>query len=38
LKYRPHPDFVGVDAFTFIVTDGVNISEAGSIKLNVTAP
>ena len=38
LKYRPHPDFVGVDAFTFIVTDGVNISEAGSIKINVTAP
>lgn len=37
LKYRPHPDFTGVDAFTFIVTDGVNVSDAGSIKLTVTA-
>ena len=35
LTYRPHADFAGVDGFTFVVTDGVNVSEAGSIQLNV---
>jgi len=37
LKYHPHPDFAGVDGFTFIVSDGVKTSEAGSVQLNVTA-
>ena len=34
LKYRPHPDFVGVDGFTFVVSDGVNVSQAGSVQLD----
>lgn len=38
LKYHPRPDFTGVDGFTFIVTDGVNVSDAGSVQLNVEAP
>ena len=38
LVYRPHPDFVGVDGFTFIVSDGANASKAGSIQLTVAAP
>jgi uncharacterized repeat protein (TIGR03806 family) len=35
LKYRPHPDFVGVDGFTFVVSDGVNVSQAGSVQIEV---
>ena len=35
LMYRPRPDFVGVDAFTFVVSDGVKVSDAGSIQLTV---
>jgi uncharacterized repeat protein (TIGR03806 family) len=35
LKYRPRPDFAGVDGFTFIVSDGVNVSDAGSVQLTV---
>lgn len=35
LVYRPRPDFKGVDAFTFVVTDGTNVSEAGTIQLTV---
>jgi uncharacterized repeat protein (TIGR03806 family) len=35
LKYRPHPDFVGVDGFTFVVSDGVNVSPAGSVQIEV---
>jgi len=38
LAYVPHPDFVGVDGFTFVVGDGVNSSEAGSVQLTVVAP
>jgi hypothetical protein len=38
LIYQPHPDFVGVDAFTFIVTDGANTSKAGTVQLTVAAP
>jgi hypothetical protein len=38
LIYRPHPDFAGVDGFTFIVSDGANVSKAGSIQLTVAAP
>ncbi len=37
LMYRPRPDFVGVDGFTFIVTDGVKVSPAGSVQLTVVA-
>jgi mono/diheme cytochrome c family protein len=37
LKYHPHPDFAGIDGFTFIVSDGANMSEAGSVQLNVMA-
>jgi mono/diheme cytochrome c family protein len=35
LKYRPHPDFVGVDGFTFVVSDGANVSQSGSVQLEV---
>jgi hypothetical protein len=38
LVYQPHPDFVGVDGFTFLVTDGANVSQAGSVQLTVTEP
>jgi uncharacterized repeat protein (TIGR03806 family) len=37
LTYRPNPDFAGVDGFTFVVSDGVRVSEAGSVQLMVTA-
>jgi uncharacterized repeat protein (TIGR03806 family) len=37
LMYRPRPDFAGVDGFTFIVSDGVNVSDAGSVQVKVTA-
>jgi uncharacterized repeat protein (TIGR03806 family) len=37
LVYRPRPDFDGVDAFTFVVSDGVNVSEAATIQLTVAA-
>jgi uncharacterized repeat protein (TIGR03806 family) len=37
LRYKPHPDFVGVDGFTFVVSDGVNVSEAASVQLTVVA-
>lgn len=35
LTYHPHPDFAGVDGFTFIVSDGAHESEAGTIQLTV---
>jgi uncharacterized repeat protein (TIGR03806 family) len=38
LKYRPNPDFAGVDGFTFVVSDGAHESAAGSVQLTVTAP
>jgi hypothetical protein len=38
LVYRPRPDFVGIDGFTFIVRDGANLSAAGSVQLTVVAP
>jgi uncharacterized repeat protein (TIGR03806 family) len=38
MVYRPHPDFVGVDGFTFVVRDGANVSEPGSIQITVVAP
>jgi hypothetical protein len=38
LVYQPHPDFVGIDGFTFLVTDGANVSQAGSVQLTVAAP
>jgi hypothetical protein len=38
LIYRPHPDFAGTDGFTFLVTDGANVSQAGSVLLTVVAP
>jgi hypothetical protein len=37
LTYRPNPDFAGVDGFTFVVSDGAHVSEAGSVQLTVTA-
>jgi uncharacterized repeat protein (TIGR03806 family) len=37
LVYRPRPDFVGADAFTFVVSDGAHESEPGAIQLNVVA-
>jgi len=36
LMYVPHPDFAGVDGFTFVVGDGTNSSDAGSVQLTVT--
>jgi len=38
LVYRPHPDFVGGDGFTFVVSDGGRESEAASVQLTVVAP
>jgi uncharacterized repeat protein (TIGR03806 family) len=38
LVYRPHPDFVGVDGFTFVVSDGASESEAALVQLRVEAP
>jgi uncharacterized repeat protein (TIGR03806 family) len=38
LVYRPHPDFVGVDDFTFVVCDGARESAAASVQLTVVAP
>jgi hypothetical protein len=37
LKYRPNPDFVGVDGFNFVVSDGANESMPASVQLTVTA-
>lgn len=37
LIYRPHPDFTGVDAFTFLVSDGKSVSNPASVKLTVAA-
>jgi hypothetical protein len=38
LVYRPNPDFAGVDGFSFLVTDGANVSQAASVQLTVAAP
>jgi hypothetical protein len=38
LIYRPYPDFVGVDGFTFLASDGANVSKAASVQLTVAAP
>ena len=38
LVYRPHPDFAGVDGFTFITSDGAHSSVAGSVQLTVGVP
>ena len=35
LVYRPNPDFAGIDGFSFLVTDGANVSQAGSVKITV---
>jgi hypothetical protein len=35
LVYTPHPDFVGVDAFTFVVSDGTNPSEPATVQIAV---
>jgi hypothetical protein len=35
LVYTPHADFVGVDAFTFVVTDGSNASQPGTMQIAV---
>jgi uncharacterized repeat protein (TIGR03806 family) len=35
LVYKPHPDFVGVDAFTFVVSDGTNASEPATVQIAV---
>jgi hypothetical protein len=37
LKYRPNPDFTGVDAFSFVVSDGAQVSQPGSVQLTVVA-
>lgn len=37
LVYRPRPDFVGVDSFTFVASDGAHVSEAGSVQITVVA-
>jgi len=37
LVYRPRPDFVGVDGFTFVASDGAHVSEAGSVQITVVA-
>jgi uncharacterized repeat protein (TIGR03806 family) len=38
LTYRPHPDFAGIDGFTFTVRDGANESKAATVQLTVTNP
>ena len=35
LVYTPHPDFVGVDAFNFVVSDGTNASEPATVQIAV---
>jgi len=35
LVYTPHADFAGVDAFTFVVTDGTNTSEPATVQIAV---
>jgi hypothetical protein len=35
LVYTPRPDFAGRDAFTFVVTDGANTSEAAAVQIAV---
>jgi uncharacterized repeat protein (TIGR03806 family) len=35
LKYKPNPDFTGVDGFTFVVSDGAKESTASSVQLTV---
>jgi hypothetical protein len=37
LVYRPHPDFAGIDGFSFLVSDGANVSQVGSVQLTVSA-
>lgn len=37
LKYRPNPDFTGVDAFSFEVSDGAQVSQQQSVQLTVVA-
>jgi len=36
LVYSPNPDFTGVDAFTFVVSDGATESDAATVQLTVT--
>ena len=35
LVYTPHADFVGVDAFTFVVSDGTNASQPATVQITV---
>jgi hypothetical protein len=35
LVYTPHADFVGVDAFTFVVSDGTNASQPATVQIAV---
>jgi hypothetical protein len=35
LVYKPHPDFAGVDAFTFVVSDGANASQPATVQITV---
>ncbi len=35
LVYTPHPDFAGADAFTFVVSDGNNVSDPAIIQIAV---
>jgi len=35
LVYTPHPDFVGVDAFSFVVSDGTNPSAPATVQIAV---
>jgi hypothetical protein len=37
LVYRPRPDFVGSDDFTFVASDGAHLSEVGVVKITVVA-
>jgi uncharacterized repeat protein (TIGR03806 family) len=37
LVYRPRLDFVGADAFSFVVSDGAHVSQAAAVEINVVA-
>ena len=36
--YVPDPDFVGIDAFTYTVTDGFQVSAPATVTITVTEP
>ena len=38
VTYTPNPDFVGVDSFTYTVTDGQDVSLSTTVTITVMAP